>query len=390
MNGERRRRTWIWGLAVAAVLVALVWAAPGVCTLLLASFILAYACVPVVDWLERHRVARGAASLLVLLGGVLVLLGFVLLFVPVVVTQAKLLAERLPEALDKLQFTIVPWVETRLGIDVPDTGAGFAERVRQYLPQIGSRVAGPAGQIALATLGGVKGVLSAVANLVLIPFLTFHLMLRYHTLWPRVERLVPPRHVPRVRDIQQEIDGALSGFVRGQLTVALILGGLLALGLSVVGIEGAIVIGLMSGLLNMVPFLGTAIGLTLALLMAVLSFSGWMPILGVLAVFAVMQTLEGYVITPRIVGDRVGLSPVVVVLAVLAGGEIFGFVGLLLAVPMAAILKVLLRVAREEYFASSSYGREAQRAPAPAVAAPVAAPPPPSAAPPPPEPGARS
>lgn len=383
MGGERRRQTWWWGLAATLMVVVLVWAAPGVCTLLLASFIIAFASAPVVDFLERHRVARGLASFLVLLSWLLVLLGFVLLLVPVVVTQGKRLGERLPEALDRLQFGVVPWIETRLGIDIPDTGAGLAERLRQYLPQIGSRIAGSAGQVAAATFGGVKGIASAVANLVLIPFLAFHVLYRYHHLWPRLEQLVPPRHVARVREILREIDRMMSGFVRGQLTVAALLGMLLAIGLSIVGIEGAIVIGLLSGLLNMVPYLGTAIGLTLALLMAVLEFAGWVPIIGVLAVFGITQSLEGYVITPRVVGDRVGLSPVLVVLAVLAGGEIFGFVGLLLAVPMAAILKVLLGVAREQYLASASYGAEVRPA-----ALPPSPPAPSGGAPPPPAPPA--
>jgi predicted PurR-regulated permease PerM len=355
----------LWGLAATAVLVLIVWTAPGVCTLLLASFIIAYIGAPLVDFLERHRTKRPLASFLVLLGGVFVLLGLVVLLVPVIVTQGRRLGERLPEAFEYVQNSIVPWVETQLGVEIPDTGTGLAERARQYLPQIGSRVAGPLGQLALATFGGVLGIAGAIANLVLIPIVSFNLLLHYHRLWPGIEALVPPRHVPRVRAIQQDIDGALSGFVRGQLTVALILGALLAAGLSIVGIEGALLIGLVSGLLNMVPFLGTAIGLTLALLMAVLEFSGWMPILGVLVVFAVMQTLEGYVITPRIVGERVGLSPVAVILAVLAGGEIFGFVGLLLAVPLAAILKVLLGVARREYLASASYGGGESAATAP-------------------------
>ncbi len=195
----------------------------------------------------------------------------------------------------------------------------------------------------------------ALANFILIPVIAFYLLRDYHAMWPRFEAMIPRRSVDRVRALRAEMDSALSGFVRGQLTVASILGALHAIGLSIVGIDGAVVIGLLSGFLNMVPYVGTALGISLALLMAVLSFSGWAPILGVIVVFAVANTIESLVITPRIVGDKTGLSPVVVMLAILTGGEVFGFAGLLLGVPAAAVLKVLLRVMREVYVQSDAY-----------------------------------
>lgn len=353
--GSRARNSLAWGLAALLAIVLLVWRAPSVCSLLLASFIIAYACAPLVDLLERRRVPRALAAALVLLLVILVVLGMITLLVPVVIAQGQALAQQLPYGIEFLTGTLIPWVESTFRIEVPETSAGLTARLREYLPRLGGIVSFIGG-LAVKAFGGVLGIAGAIANLVLVPFLAFNMLRGYHSIWPGIESLIPSRYVARVRSIINDIDAALSGFIRGQLTVALILGVMLAIGLSIVRIDGAIVIGLMSGFLNMVPYLGTGIGITLSLLMAILKFAGWGPIIGVLVVFAITQSLEGYVITPRIVGERVGLPPIAVVVAVLAGGEIFGFVGILLAVPMAAILKVLLGVARQAYLSSNSYG----------------------------------
>lgn len=373
-------RSMAWGAAVAAVLGLGIWAAPGVCSLLLASFIVAYVCAPAVDFMQRRRLRRPAGAVLVLLGIALFWIGLFLLLVPVVVEQGRNLSVRLPKAVAYLEGTLIPWFETRFGVDIPDTTSGLADRLRELLPRVGSSLATPLGQLLATTFGGVVGILAALANLLLLPILAFDLLVNYHAIWPRIAGLVPRRHETRVRDIMRRIDASLAGFVRGQLTVALVLGVMIAIGLSIVGIDGAIVIGLLSGLLNLVPYVGTAVGVGLSLLLAVFEFSGWGPIVGVAIVFVVTQTLEGLLITPRIVGDRTGLSPVAVILAVMAGGEIFGFVGLLLAVPAAAVLKVLLQVAHQSYVSSDAYGLAAA---APGPPAPGAAPAPASPASPP-------
>lgn len=354
MMAGKERKVVLWSIGAALAFLLCIWKAPGVSTLLLASFILAYVTAPAVDRVARI-VPRALASVLVLLGMGLLFVGMLLLLVPVLAAQWQNVSERLPHAVNYAQDTVVPWVEAKFGVQIPHSGSDLAERLRTHLTSLGSTIAAPLGQFMAKTFGGVIGLAGAVANLILIPVIAFYLLRDYHAIWPRYESMVPRRSVARVRALRVELDSALSGFVRGQLTVAVILGTLYAIGLSIVGIDGSVVIGLLSGFLNMVPYVGTTLGISLALLMAVLSFSGWTPILGVVIVFVIANTLEGMVITPRIVGDKTGLSPVSVMLSILAGGEVFGFAGLLLGVPAAAVLKVLLGVVREAYFRSDAY-----------------------------------
>lgn len=350
-----RQRGLAWAASVLVALGLFAWVAPGVCSLLITSFIVAYVTAPAVDRLVRWRFPRSLAAALVLIGIGLSIIGMIVLLIPALTAQWQRLAERLPETIAYVERTVIPAVEINFGIDVPDTSAGLAVLLREHLPVLGTRLAAPLTQAFGKTFGSVIGILGALANFVLIPVLTFYQLVHFHQIRPRLEALVPRRHHDRVHALVGEVDVALAGFVRGQLTVALVLGVLLAIGLSIVGIDGALVIGLLTGLLNMIPFIGTAIGITLSLLMAIGQLSGWAPILGVIIVFVVTQSLEGYVITPRLVGKSVGLPPVVVILAVLAGGEILGFSGLLLAVPLAAVLKVLLSEAGRAYLQSDAY-----------------------------------
>jgi predicted PurR-regulated permease PerM len=379
MTGRQRGLAWGGGLLVALGLFALV--APGVCSLLIASFIVAFVTAPVVDRLQRWKLPRALAAGIVLAGIGLIVIGLIVLLVPALTAQWWRISERLPEGIAYVEGTLIPYIETHLGVDIPDTSAGLATLLRQHLPMLGARIAAPLSQAFAKTFGSVIGILGAIANFILVPVLAFYLLLHFHQIRPRFESLVPRRHHDRVHALVDEVDASLAGFVRGQLTVAMVLGVLLALGLSIVGIEGALVIGLLSGLLNMIPFIGTAIGVTLSLLIAVGQLSGWGPILGVAIVFLVTQTLEGNVITPRLVGKSVGLPPVVVILAVLAGGEILGFAGLLLAVPMAAVLKVLLGEARRTYLASDAYADSPAPEKVPSAQPATPNPPPPPAPP---------
>jgi predicted PurR-regulated permease PerM len=385
MTARQRGLAWGAGLLIAVGLFA--WTAPGVVSLLIASFIVAYVTAPAVDRLERWKLPRALAAALVLVVIGLLISGMIMLLVPALAAQWRRISERLPEGIAYVEGTLIPRIELSFGIDIPDTSAGLAALLREHLPTLGARIAAPLSQAFAKTFGSVIGMLGAIANFVLVPVLAFYQLVRFHQIRPRLEGLVPRRHHDRVHALVGEVDVALAGFVRGQLTVALVLGVLLAIGLSIIGIDGALVIGLLTGLLNMIPFIGTAIGVTLSLLMAIGQLSGWGPILGVVIVFVVTQTLEGNVITPRLVGKSVGLPPVVVILAVLAGGEILGFAGLLLAVPMAAVLKVVLGEAQRAYLASDAYADPAAKPVAtaenpvtPAAAPPPAPPPPPRSA----------
>jgi predicted PurR-regulated permease PerM len=315
-----------------------------------------------VDFLERRRVNRGVGVALVLVAGTVLLLGIVLLLIPVIVNQASRVSERLPAAVVWLDTDVIPRIEATFGIKLPQTPGDLLAQARAHLQDMGPGIATHVGQLVIKSVGGALGALGAIANFLLVPFIAFYLTRDYHEIWPRFEALVPARRVEAVRRVVRDVDKVLSGFVRGQLTVALLLGVLTAIGLAIVRIDGALVIGLIAGLLNMVPYLGSVVSITLALTMAVLKFAGWWPIIGVGIVFAITHLAEQFVITPRIVGQSVGLSPVAVIVAVLAGGQLFGFVGVLLAVPAAAVLKVLSELLRQAYLESDAY-RDGERPP---------------------------
>lgn len=370
MNGiSARRQPLLWGGVVLALVLVLVKRAPGLSTLLLGAFILAYICAPLVDRLDR-RLPRTLAIVLVMLGVWVVGLGIVLMLVPLLSGQWERLASQFPVLVDHLG-RVVPAIEARFGVHLPHTSTDLAAKLQEVLATSGSQVASIGGRITGRMFGGVAGMLGALIHLtVLVPMLAFYVLHIYHDIWPQLLGLVPPRNQARITEIKNEIDESLGGFVRGQLTVALLLGTLFAIGYSIVGIDGAIVIGLLSGLFNMVPMVGAIISYSLAILVAALQFAGWGPIIGVVIVMVVNGLLEQMVITPRIIGGNVGLPPLAVMLAVLGAGELFGFVGMLLAVPAAAVIKVLLVHLRRHYVESAGYRAPGAGAWAPAAAAP--------------------
>jgi predicted PurR-regulated permease PerM len=357
-----QRQPLLWATAALALVALLLLRAPSLMSLLLGAFIVAYVCAPAVDRLAR-RLPRSVATALVMVALGVVVTGLLLLFVPLVTLQWRLVVERLPRGLVLLQEAL-PKLEAGLGIDLPDTGGSLVAKLQEQLTAGGGQVAAHLGKIAGKTFGGVAGALGAIVQFtVLVPMLAFYILLNYHAAWAGLVAFVPPRRRDRATRIKEEIDIALGGFVRGQLTVAAIIAALLAVGFSIVGIDGAVVIGLLGGLLNMIPLVGAIVTYVLAILMAVLKFAGWGPIVGVVVVLAVAALLEQMVVTPRILGGRVGLPPLAVLLAVLGAGEIFGFVGMLLAVPGAAVVKVLLQHARQSYVASEGFTAGAPAAP---------------------------
>ena len=217
----------------------------------------------------------------------------------------------------------------------------------------------PAGSVVKAIFGGTVSVIASLAGVVMIPVFAFYLLRDFDRLVAYVHDLVPAGYREPVSARFREIDEAMSSFIRGQLTVAAILACLYSLGLWLVGIPLALVVGLVAGLGNMIPYVGTTIGLILATLMSLLDWHGFGHLLLVYGVFVVVEGLQGWVITPKIVGESVGLSPFTVIIAVLVFGELLGFFGVLVAVPLAAVLKILLRVLLEHYRASGFY-REAR------------------------------
>ena len=319
-----------------------------------AAALLAYLGDPIVDRLERWRLSRTVAVVIVFLVMTLILALIVIILIPLLEDQIERLRDWLPALMAWLQSSAVPRLTATFGID-PDilSGERLIEFVRGHLNE--------AGGIAAAIMGSVSrsgaAILTWVVNLTLIPVVTFYLLRDWDALVSRINGLLPRNVEPTVSKLARESDQVLGAFLRGQLTVMVALGLVYAIGLWLVGIDLALLIGLIAGLISFVPYLGAIVGVLLGVVAAAFQYQDFLHVALVLGVFGVGQMLEGMVLTPLLVGDKIGLHPVAVIFAVMAGGQLFGFVGVLLALPVAAVINVLLRHAHEFYRSSKFYGK---------------------------------
>ena len=340
-----------WWIAVAAGILWVLWLLGPILTPFLAGAVLAYILTPLVDWLARHRVSRAAAAALVLLLGFVAVLTLFLIVAPLVRREAAELTARIPALLDRLDASLAPVLESWLGrevhVDFDSLKALVSQKVQGSEGLLG-RV------LASARVGGLA-VVGWLGTLVLIPVVLFYLLVDWHDIVGRIDRLVPRRAHEKVRVIAGEINAVLAEFLRGQLSVMGLLAVYYALALWLGGIEFALPIAVVAGGLAFVPYLGFGTGLALALVVAALQEGPTRNLLVVAVVFGVGQLLESFVLTPRIVGQRIGLHPLAVVFALLAFGQVFGFFGVLLALPASAVLLVGLRHLKDAYFASPFY-----------------------------------
>jgi predicted PurR-regulated permease PerM len=340
----RTARHAVVGGIVLVVVFALLRVLDAALTPLAAAFVIAYLLDPLIDRFEARRVGRSVAIFLLLavVGGALVVTLFVLL--PKLAREIAALAEKMPAYLERLLTVVIPEIEARLGVGLPHTIEDVIARVR-------------AGEIPLPldalrsfltrTVATLFGTVSSLVGLFVIPILAFYLLVEFDAIVARLALWIPPRQRGYVLDKVATVDRLISGFLRGQLLVASALGVLYAIGFAAIGIDLAIGVGMLAGALALVPYLGGVVALATASLLAILEFGLDWHLGAVIGWYAVVQALEGFVLTPRIVGQSVGLHPAVVIVALLIGGDLFGFLGLLVAVPGAAVVKVFA----EELFA---------------------------------------
>ena len=343
-----------WGLVAFATLW-LVWLLGPILTPFVLAALLGWLGDPLVDRLERTGRSRPVAVTLVFVLMVLVLVLAVLILVPMVERQIRTLIEALPQYREWFMGTALPWVEARTGIEITAwlDPQRLIELVRTHWEQAGGVASTLFGYLSSSGFA----FLAWIANIVLLPILTFYFLRDWDVLVERVAAMIPRDHIATVSRLAKESDDVLGAFLRGQFIVMLALGAIYAIGLSIVGLKLGLLIGIVAGLISFVPYLGAATGIVLAVLAALVQAQGFdiklLALVGV--VFTVGQLIESYVLTPRIVGDRIGLHPVAVIFAIMAGGQLFGFVGMLLALPVAAVANVMLRFASERYRQSDLY-----------------------------------
>ncbi len=326
--------------ALAAGLVYLLYVLSPILTPFLFAAGLAYLGSPLVDRLEGWRMPRTLAAVLVLLGFLLAFVILSTILAPLVLAQVRIFLQRLPEWSAWVHGVLMPWIIENLGQGL--TQDEVVTLLQDHLAQLAGLAAGlphVAGQ-GFALLG-------ALGALLLIPVVTFYLLRDWHRILAAGAQWVPLPWRPGVYGALREMDAVLSEFVRGQLGVVAVMVLIYSLGLWLIGLEYALAVGVVSGVLVIVPYLGLIVGVALGSLAAWTQFGGIAALIQVWAVFALGQLLEGMVITPWLVGERVGLHPVAVIFALLAFGQLFGFFGILLAIPASALLLVLLRRLRQ-------------------------------------------
>lgn len=353
---EQPRRSgdlhYLWWLALAAAIAVVLYLLSPILAPFLFAATLAYICNPLVDGLSRWKVSRtlGAVLVLVLLLAVFTVLLLVML--PLLLKQVRAIAEQMPVYVDWMRSTLGPLAERHLGIRLD------VALVKEWLLEHVAEVRGVALKLLPSIKTGGLALLGFVVNLVLVPVVLFYFLRDWSTMVNAVDEIIPRRWHETAGTILREIDEVLGQFLRGQLMVMLLMGIFYAVGLWLAGLDFALSVGMIAGMVTFVPYLGVVIGMTLATLTGLLQFSEPAALFGVWAVFVVGNLLEGYVLVPRLVGERIGLHPVAVIFALLAFGQLFGFFGVLLALPASAALLVWLRHVRASYLASGAYQQQ--------------------------------
>jgi len=338
---------WL-ALALLLALGWLVYLLGSILTPFLAGALLAYMFDPLVGRLEARGVPRSAGAMIVIVLAGLGLLALLLVVLPLFQGQFAELSQRVPAALDLLQTRFLPWLQQTFGITI----AFNLDAIQTWLTEQATQNSGDW----LPTLQtGALAIVGVLVNLLLIPVVMFYLLKDWNVILARVAALEPRDWVGTVTRIARAMDAVVGEFLRGQLAVMATLSLYYVLALWAVGLDYALPIGILTGVLSFVPFLGFGLGMILALVVALLQFPDWIGVAWVAGIYLAGQALETYVVTPRLVGERVGLHPVMVIFVLAAFGQLFGFVGVLLAVPLAAVLLVALRELRGVYEASDFY-----------------------------------
>lgn len=348
MTLERRTMFWVGGLIVLVIVIHLL---SGILLPFVAGMLTAYFLDPLADRLEARKVPRGFATALILLTFFVVGAGLLMALLPMLQSQIGELAELVPGMVEAARLYVEPMLRDLVAGLPPDTLAEVKTNVGNFAGKAANWVTGLLAEI---WSGGVA-LFNILSLLVITPVVAFYLLRDWDLITAKIDSWLPLGARPTIREQLTEIDATLAAFVRGQASVCLVLALIYSIGLSLVGLKSGLLVGLAAGFISFIPYLGAASGLIVGLGIALFQFSEWLPVAIVAAIFLVGQNLESYVLTPRLVGNRVGLHPVWIIFALMAGGALFGFTGILLAVPMAAVIGVLARFAIGRYLESPLY-----------------------------------
>lgn len=351
-NLASKFRWWLIG----ATLILFIYLLGPILAPFIAAAILAYIGNPLVDRicalkmgkLTPNRTAATLSVMIILLTAIMLLL---LIVIPLLQKELLLVIERLPQYAANLRKNVEPWLMQNFGLaldlDIP--------KLQKLLANNWQTAGGFVGNLMLTLSTHGAAILGWIVNLLLIPMVLFYMLRDWHEMLASISALIPRRFLSKTKQLASEIDAVLAQFLRGQLTVMLIMSIFYAVGLSLAGLDLAMPIGILSGLLGFVPYLGITTGVVLATLSGLLEFNSINQLIPIFVVFSIGQLIENMWLTPTLVGDRIGLHPAVVIFALLAGGQLFGFTGVLLALPASGALAVALRHVRKSYINSDLY-----------------------------------
>ena len=347
---ESNKALWLAVFVIAAVLIYLL--AP-ILMPFIAAAVLAYIADPLVDKLET-KMSRTIAVSIVFVGLSSIAILLLLILLPLLERQVVVLAEKLPLYIARAQNYILPLLKERFGMDV----ALFdLNTLKQSLSSYWKAAGGIAAKVLSSISHSGLLLVGWVANFILMLVVTFYLLRDWDVLVARIHALIPRKNEKTIVIIAKESDEVMGAFFRGQMLVMFALSMVYTIGLMIVGLDTALLIGTISGMVSFVPYLGFIVGIVIASIAALMQFQEIMPLVYVAIVFMVGQMLEGMLLTPWLVGDKIGLHPVAVIFAILAGGQLFGFVGILLALPVAAVIAVVLRHVHQRYTQSELYAK---------------------------------
>lgn len=359
--GLRMRRQVFFWLAIFGFFIAFMWVFADILLPFIAGMVLAYFLDPVADWLERKGLSRIIATAVILVAFILVFIIFLMILVPVLANQIAGFLDRLPELVGKLQALIastdIEWLRDRIGVD----GKSLQDNINGLMKE----GAGWVSTVLKKVWGTGKSLIDVISLLVVTPVVAFYLLYDWDNMIERVDSWLPHDHRETIRGVFKDIDTAVAGFVRGQGTVCLILGLFYGASLTIVGLNFGLLIGLFSGLISFIPFVGSIIGFLLSVGVALVQFwPEYLPIALCALTFFLGQFMEGNILQPKLVGEKVGLHPVWLMFALFAFGSLFGFTGMLIAVPAAAAVGVVMRFGLGRYLESDLYkGKTSQTKP---------------------------
>lgn len=354
MNQEKNKNLLLISFAVTLGICVVLYFSRRVVAPFFIAFALAYLLDPLVDRLVSFKFSRTLSVLILMLVFFFLMLGAGVLLVPIFSIQAENLAKNIPTYIGIFQEWFRPILDMISGLD-PQKVEEFVNEGLSRFGELPMKILQFSGKFIWGSISNLFNIILMFANLIIIPVVMFYLLRDFDSINEKLLKLVPPRFQEKTRDIVLEIDHVLSRFVRGQLVVAGLMGTMYSIGLFLCDTPMSLSLGMMAGLVNLVPYLGLVLGFVPSALLTYMHTQEWMPVLAVAGVFGVVQALEGMIITPRVVGDNIGLHPVAVILAVLLGGELFGLAGMILGVPVVAVFNVLMSRGIVQYKASSFY-----------------------------------